>query len=227
VGSAIYSLDGGFIGLVSESGGAVTVVPADTLRALVAAMPTLPSARGEIAIEVQPLTADLARASGAQNGVMVSYVSPRISSSTGLASGDVIQSVDSTTVVTVADFQQLAQTRTPGASVTLAVIRRGQALKVTVTATEAGAAPPGSTEDAGIVLRGIPRVGVEIVDVQPGGIAARAGLRRGDLIVALNGEPAPGSAELQAAIRGATADRPLLLTVRRNGDHVVVAVEKP
>jgi membrane-associated protease RseP (regulator of RpoE activity) len=227
VGAAIFSLDGGFIGLVSESNGAVTVVPADTLRKLVAATPEVSPARGALALNVQPLTPALARATGAERGVMVSYVSAAIPPSAGIASGDVIQSIDGTAVATVEEFQQAARSRTPGSEVALSLIRRGQPMSVTVTATTAGAANVESTPGPGVVLRSVPRIGSEVVDVQPGGAAARAGLRRGDLIVAVDGAPAPSPAQLTTAFRAGRPERPLLLTVRRDGDHVVIAVEMP
>jgi S1-C subfamily serine protease len=159
--------------------------------------------------------------------VVVSYVSAAIPPSAGIASGDVIQSIDGTAVATVEEFQQAARSRTPGSEVALSLIRRGQPMSVTVTATTAGAANVESTPGPGVVLRSVPRIGSEVVDVQPGGAAARAGLRRGDLIVAVDGAPAPSPAQLTTAFRAGRPERPLLLTVRRDGDHVVIAVEMP
>lgn len=225
-GAAMFSLDSGFIGLVVESGGTATVIPANTLLPLVNATPSFTFQRGDLDIEVQPLTPALARASGAKSGVMVSYVPPSLAAS-GVATGDVIQSVDGVPVTTVAGFQQVTQSRTPGAQVVLAVIRREQKLKVALTATPAGAAPTGASADIGATLRSVPGVGVEIVTVERTGVAQRAGLRRGDLIVALDGEPAPEPAEIVRAFRAAVSGDALLLTIRRDGGHRVIPVEKP
>ncbi|HXW05165.1 MAG TPA: PDZ domain-containing protein [Vicinamibacterales bacterium] len=225
IGSAIFSLDGGFIGLVFDTAGTAMVAPADALRALASAAPTISAVRGRLPIEVQSLTSSLSRATGAAKGVVVSFVPPDVQSNAGLAGGDVIQSVDGTPVATVADFQHVAHSRTPGEPVRLSIIRRGEPLTATLTALE-DRASPGGPADAGLVLRTVPRVGSEIVDVAPDSAAERAGLRRGDLVVALDGKPAPTAGALNAAVRATGTEQPLLLTLRREGEHVVVALDR-
>ena len=137
---------------------------------------------------------------------------------------DVIQSVDGIGVTTVAGFQQVAQSRKPGTDVTLELVRRGEALKVAVPVVESGTS--GTTRDgSGVVLRTVAGIGCEVVALAPGSPAARAGLRRGDLIVALDGRPAPDAARLQRALSASDPARAVLLTIRRDLQHHVIAVE--
>jgi S1-C subfamily serine protease len=66
--------------------------------------------------------------------------------------------------------------------------------------------------------------GARVVSLVPGGPAARAGLLQGDVIVAVAGQPVRNPAQLVSAVERAAVGRPLLLTVRRAGGELAVAV---
>jgi S1-C subfamily serine protease len=223
-GSAVFSLDGTFIGLATESAGRVMIVPALTLRGIAVGAGPAPAVQADLPLDVQPLSPSLSRASGAERGVMVSYV--RESKAT-IAAGDVIQMIDGIDVMTVGGYQLVAQSRKPGAPVMLAIVRRGQPLAVAVTAVaaDAAAAPP-RDDEPGAVLRSVPGAGTEVVAVEPRSAAARAGLRRGDLIVGADTTSAPDSGSILKSFDAAKPGTFLLLTIRREGEHQVVALEK-
>lgn len=223
LGAAVFSLDGGFIGLVAGSGGTVTIIPAATLQNVARAAPAAAEPRGELPIEVQPLTAQLAKVAGAERGVMVSDVPP---GQRELAPGDVIQSIDGIGVTTVAGFQQVEQSRTPGEVVSITGVRRGQPFTATLTAIPAGTGGASPRDDLGAVLRTVPNAGAEVVTVHPGGAAALAGLRPGDLIVGLE-QTRPADAEsLERAFRALQSGDGLLVTIRRDSAQRVLALEK-
>lgn len=222
--SAVFSLDGTFVGLVSENRGSVTIIPADTLTALAAGTPAAGSAKGRIDIEVEPLTPALARASQADKGVMISYVAPSLAGGRRIQSGDVIQSIDGIGVTTVAGFQQVTQSRTPGTGVTLALVRRGKPLTVSVPVGQSGA-PAANAAALGATLQNVTGVGCEIVAIEPGSAAAAAGLRKGDLIVALDGQAAPDRAGIERALADPQREQAVLITIRRNLEHHVIALE--
>ena len=70
--------------------------------------------------------------------------------------------------------------------------------------------------------------GVLIDQVQPDGPAAQAGLKRGDLIVSVEGTQLSSPAELQRIMRSAEVGQPLQLTVRRHsGDLQLTVVPVP
>lgn len=223
-GAAVFSLDGAFIGLATVRGGNVTIVPASTLRDIAAAAPAAPDERADLPFEVQSLTADLAKAAGAKQGVMISYV---WDSSLPVSSGDVVQSIDGTSVTSVGGYQMLAQNRKPGAPVKLEIVRRGKPLVLDVTATEAGAVQRArSTSNFGAVLREVFGAGAEVVTVDPGSAAYRAGLRKGDVIIAMEHISQPDDDAVLRLFRTAKPGDSLLLTLQRNGNHRVVALEK-
>jgi S1-C subfamily serine protease len=225
-GSAVFSLDGTFLGLATHIGSRVAIIPSATLRSAAAGTLAAPGARGDLRIEVQPLTAALAKAAGAERGVMVSHVPPSASIQGDLDAGDVITAIDGTEVTTVAGFQQLSQSRTPGNSVVLQTIRRGKPTTVTVVALDSEAAPAAVEGDAGVSLRFVEDVGSEVVTVETGAAAHRAGLRPGDLVVELERQKQPAPRDVLRAYRAAQPGTLLLLTVRRDRDYRVIALEK-
>jgi S1-C subfamily serine protease len=62
---------------------------------------------------------------------------------------------------------------------------------------------------------------VEVIEVVPGRPAERAGLRTGDLIVALNGTPIEDGSTLQRLLVGELIDTAVNVTVARDGDALV------
>ena len=66
--------------------------------------------------------------------------------------------------------------------------------------------------------------GALVVALQPGGPAERAGLRRGDVIVAAAGRPIQSPAQLVALVESTGVGRPLPLTVVRAGGRAEVTV---
>jgi S1-C subfamily serine protease len=67
--------------------------------------------------------------------------------------------------------------------------------------------------------------GLRVVEVLPGGPAARAGLRIGDLLITAGGQPVTKAQDLQRLMFGEAIGRPLAITVMRNGALVDVIAE--
>jgi S1-C subfamily serine protease len=225
-GTALFSLDGVFIGLVAGTNGATTVLPASLLQQLAESATEAPETRAWLGLDVQALTPELARAAGAPAGVMVVRTDLSVAGVDAIHTGDVIVSVDDVPITTVRGFTRVAQHRTPGSAVALSIVRLGKPLTVTVTARNATEAPA-SQEDLGAVLRTISGAGVEIVSVRAGGPAELAGLQRTDLVTAVNGQPAADARMLQRAFSAAPSGTALLLTIQRPGSEHVIALEKP
>lgn len=67
--------------------------------------------------------------------------------------------------------------------------------------------------------------GLRVAQVVPGGPAARAGLRPGDLLITAGGSPVTRAQDLQKLMFGDAIGRPLQITVMRNGALVDVIAE--
>ncbi len=67
------------------------------------------------------------------------------------------------------------------------------------------------------------RAGVEVVEVVDGSPAAGAGLRRGDVIVELGGEPVEGVGDLQRLMAAELIGRSVAVRVLRGGETISVA----
>jgi len=226
-GAAVFSLDGALLGLVLEPGYAAVIVPAETLpAAILNAQPAEARKPSTLGVEVNGLTPALVRATGADHGVVVVHVNPGGPAADALQSGDVIQGVDGTRVTSVDGFRQVERSRAAGASVAITGVRRRKPLEFTLQAVPVEASRALTPEAPGFVGRNVPGAGIEVVTVEEGGPAAAAGLLRGDLIVAIDGDPAPGLAALARRFGAVTPGDAVLLTVQREQRHRVLALEK-
>jgi serine protease Do len=148
------------------------------------------------------------------------------------------------------DLRRLVEHRTPGEEVTVGVLRPDggdgatavgpQRLELAVTLDERPAEPGAEDrlreETLEMAVRDVAfsdrlahdwaadAAGAVVVEVEPGSWAQMAGLRLGDLVLRVDGEPVAGADSFAAAIDGALARRPevIPLFVRRGqGTHFV------
>lgn len=224
-GSAVFALDGAFLGLVREPGTSVTVVSAEALRnSMERARPTSTQARASLGIDVDVLTPALARATGADSGVVVVRVHPDGPAADSLQPGDVVQAINGVSVSAIDSFRRIERSIAPGSSVAVTGIRRRAPLEATIEPAERPS--PTRTDGTGFIGRNVPGAGIEVVAVADDSAASAAGLLRGDLITFIDGRPARDAAALTRAFGGAEPGTALLLTVQRNQRHLVVPLEK-
>ncbi|MCX8100210.1 MAG: Do family serine endopeptidase [Geminicoccaceae bacterium] len=252
-GGALVTLDGKLIGvntaIFTRSGGSIGIgfaVPANLVAARLAA---LEGGRGEIVrpwlgAELQPVDAELARNLGLDRprGVLVRRVARDSPAARGgLQAGDVILSVDGVAVDEPASLSYRLGLKPLGDRARLQVWRRGQEriVAVPVEAPErrprnvtrlegrhpldgltVGELTPGLAEE--LQLGGVDR-GVVVLGSEPGRFAARLGLRRGDLVESVNGQPVGSVAELQEVVRRGARGR-WQIGVRRGDQQLVLSV---
>jgi hypothetical protein len=224
-GAAIFSLDGSFLGLVNASGTSTSVFSAESLRTLTeTAQPQTSRRDSDLGVEVQNADQRLLRAAASERGVVITYVRRGGPTESELRPGDVIRSVDELETHDTDAYKRAARTRIPGEPTTIKFTRRGTEQQVTVRAR--AAVTPAAVAGIGIEGRSVPRVGVEVVAVEPEGPAAQAGLRRGDLILTIDGEPLADLGRLLRAYRAVNVGTALVLSIERDTRHLTLAVEK-
>jgi hypothetical protein len=223
-GTLLFTPGGDFAGGVAADRGGTFIVPGHVLLSDAQQLQRLGGTEhATLGIEVQSLTASLRLATGGNSGVVVAWVEPGAAPAGDLAIGDVIESVNGRAVASARDWQVYTGRLTPGERIALAV-RRGDASREVLV--RASSESPEDAATLGLVLRSLPRVGAEVVRVEPGTAAARAGLRPGDVVTSAGSIRAPGPAQIAQAYASATATRPLLLGFMRGDVRRVAALVK-
>lgn len=243
-GGALITLDGRLVGIntaiIAPAGGNVGIgfaVPSDMARTVMEQLIEFGEVRrGRLGVMIQDFTPDLAEALGidADSGAIVSQVEPGTpAEKAGLQAGDLIVAVNGRPVDGSADLRNRIGLTRAGERVTLDVIRDGKRLTVATVLGEAERprlAARGSDRLDGATFRDLARGdpqfgevdGVLVTSVQPGSAAARAGLRAGDVIVAVNQAPIGSVRELDDRLERSSGV--LALTVQRGSARLFIVV---
>jgi serine protease Do len=207
--------------------------------------------RGHLGIVIQPVTEDIAASLNLSNarGVLVSQVQAGSAAErAGLKRGDVILALNGNIVSDSNSFRNDIAGTPPGRSVTLRIWRDGseQELRPTLgefvpeeSATKpAEESPPlaeGNDRRLGLAVQPLTPAlasqlgissdtqGLVVVQVDPFGPAADAGIQRGDVIEQVNQQPVRSVADLRSAIERSRKN-PLLLLVNHRGTTIFVTI---
>jgi serine protease Do len=203
--------------------------------------------RGMIGVTIQPVTSDIASSLGLSQvrGALVNSVqSGSPADKAGIRRGDVITSVNGAAVKDSNDLRNNVGQMAPGSTAKLTVVRDGkeQTFDVTLaerqpTGSEAEESNSGSGRSGALGMGvepltrdraqelGMPtESGVLVSEVQPGGRAADAGLRPGDVITEVDRKPVNSPDALRAALKDGT--KPALLFVHRGQATVYVTIDR-
>jgi hypothetical protein len=228
-GAAIFTLQGEFVGLGIPDGRDLVVVPA---ALLMQAADNLAASGSQslayVGFEVQPLDAALRDATGATDGVVVGYVVPDGPAANALRVGDVVTGVGEVVVHTAAEFRAARLAMSVDRPVTIRFIRSGVASTAQITPVAARRPTPAPAgQQLGLGLRIISGRGSEVIRVDAGSAAARAGLMEGDVITTLDQTSNPRPDEIVRAFQRLQSGRWLLVGIDRDGRHLIEAVGKP
>ena len=225
-GSFVFTTAGEFAGMVVEHGGRRAIVPAAiVLAAAERLIGRVRSPAGDVGIQVQALTPDVAAASGAGAGVVVTWVDPAGPAAGLLTVGDVIETAGGQPVPTLEHWRVgLARL---GAGDTLSLgVRGGGTLRDIQVLAPAGVRPPTNSTTLGLRLQRVSRAGSTVLDVEAGSVAERAGLEPGDVITSIGGQSSPTPLEVREAFAAAPAGQPILVGVTRGATHRVTTLPR-
>ena len=151
----------------------------------------------------------------------------------GLKAGDVVTGINGQKVDGPADLARVVGLARPGQDARLTVWRDQQERTLPVKLNEA----PGQQQAGALGLQVRPVTpemvaelglrsaeGVIVVDVEEGGPAAEAGLRRGDVIVEVNRQPVKTLAEFEKLTQDSGRNGRLALRIQRGGASLYVAL---
>jgi serine protease Do len=240
INTAIFTQSGGYMGIGFA-------VPVNMVRQVMDQLVTRGRlTRGYLGVAVQELTPAVARGFGLNTtrGILVSDVAPDgPAARAGLQRGDVITSIDGKPADDVGHFRNLVASAAPGTKTRLVILRDGREQTIEAEIGEApdraAAAVPARArpEDPGISVTdvtpalarrlGLPPglQGVVITQVLPGGPAAEAGLRPGDVIQEVNRRPVRSASEFSRAL-AQPGERDVVVLVNRGGSTAYVVIER-
>jgi len=246
VNTAIYSPSGGSVGIAFS-------IPATTVKNVVAQLKDKGTvSRGWIGVQIQPVTSDIADSLGLKKAEGALVAEPQANgpaAKAGIESGDVITAVNGEPVK---DARELARTiggLSPGNSVKLNVLHKGQDKVVNLTlgqlpnSVEAkadtgkgdqGSATPRGTDVPKLGLTVAPansvagagKDGVVVTEVDPKSAAAERGFKEGDVILEVAGKNVTSAGDVREAIDAARTDNKnsILMRVKSGGSSRFVAI---
>jgi serine protease Do len=240
INSQIYSRSGGFMGISFA-------IPMDEAMRVSEQLRTNGRvSRGRIGVEIAPVTKDVAESIGlgkAQGVLLRGIEEGSPAEKAGLEAGDIITRFDGKPIDKPADLPRAVGNTKPGSKVGITVFRRGtfKELNITVAEVEAekvAAAPPekkapdtNTSQVWGLAVS-------DLTDAQKrelrlrGGVrvdaateaAARAGIREGDVILAIANNEVPSLKEFEAIMSRADKSRPISVLIRRGGSAQYVLI---
>ena len=259
-GGALINTNGELIGInsqiLSPSGGNIGIgfaIPTNMARGVMDQLvKTGKVRRGQLGVQIQPVTSDLAQSLELKEvrGVLVNSVVPGSAGErAGLKQGDVILALNGQSVNDSNQLRNRVGGTMPGTEVTLSVLRdnREQQLKATLGELSVAAAGGGRGEGDGngaaptvggklgvrvepvtpevaaqLELRSGTQ-GLVVREVNADGPAAEAGVRSGDVIEQVNRQPVRSATDLSGALQR-SGNRPALLLVNRAGNSFFLTV---
>ena len=240
INSQIYSRTGGFMGLSFA-------IPIDVANDIAQQLRnTGKVTRGRIGVVIQPITKELADGFGlskAQGALVNSVEKGGPADKAGVEPGDVILRFDGKPVSSSEDLPRIVAATRPGAKVPMQIWRNKAARDVQVVVAEmqpeergrqqsrrGGGKPPSTVPSQfGLTLsdltdaqRGELKItgGVLVENAQ--GAAARAGIRRGDVILAVNNQDVKTAEQFNQMMGQYEKGRIVALLIRRGANSLYV-----
>lgn len=232
INSQIYSRSGGFMGISFAIPMDEAIRVSDQLRA------TGKVSRGRIGVQIGPVDKEVAESIGlgSATGALVSAVEPDSpAAKAGLQAGDVIVQFNGTKIDKVSDLPRLVGNTKPGSKASLTIFRRGKQQQLSITVADVPAdesqiaqAPETSGATANAKTLGLRvtdltaaqkkalgvRGGVQVAEAS--GPAARAGMRPGDVVLAIANTEVASVKDFEAALAKADQSKPVNVLVRRD-----------
>ena len=237
INSQIYSRTGGFMGLSFA-------IPIDVANEIAQQLrSTGKITRGRIGVVIQPITKELAESFGLSKpiGALVNSVEKGgPADKAGIESGDVILRFDGKSVASSEDLPRIVGGTRPGSKVNVQIWRSKATREVQVTVAElqddraakqskrGGGKPPATTQ-YGLALADLSETQRKELKVEGGvlvenaqGAAARAGIRRGDVILAVNNQDVKSVEQFKELMSQSEKGRIVALLVRRGANSLYI-----
>lgn len=239
INSQIYSRTGGFMGLSFA-------IPIDVAMDIAGQLRTTGRVtRGRIAVVIQEVTKELAESFGLAkpHGALVNSVEKDgPADKAGIEQSDIILKFDGRPVNSSSDLPRIVAATKPGTKVSVQVWRKGAARDLQVVVGELaedrrGAAParkpvPKAGDSVAKLGMSLSELSAEqkrdlgvahgLLVEEAGGNAAKAGIRKGDVLLAVNNQDVKTLAQLNEVLAQFEKARSVALLIRREGASLYV-----
>ncbi|MEZ5608009.1 MAG: DegQ family serine endoprotease [Burkholderiaceae bacterium] len=248
INSQIYSRSGGFMGISFA-------IPIDEAMRVSDQLRTSGRVtRGRIGVRIDQVTREVAESIGLgrpQGALVRNVESGSPAEKAGVEAGDIIVRFDGKAIDKASDLPRLVGNTKPGTRSTVTVFRRGQNRDLAITIAElapdgavASGKPAARASEPAKVANTVQALGVtvtELTDAQRKELkvkhgvratavadaAARAGLREGDVILAVGNTEVTNVREFEAAVAKADLSKPVNMLVQRGDMVQFVLVRAP
>jgi serine protease Do len=248
INSQIYSRSGGFMGISFSIPIDEAIRVSDQLRS------NGRVSRGRIGVQIDQVTKDVAESIGLgkpQGALVRSVEAGSPGEKAGIEAGDIITKFDGKAIERPSDLPRLVGNTKPGTRSTVTVFRRGASRDLNVTIAEIEPEKPtrvaaereessAAKSSASVAARSLGLAVSELSEVQKrelklkGGVrvesaaeaAARAGLREGDVILAVGNVEVSSVKEFDSALGKADKSKPISMLFRR-GEWAQYALLRP
>eukprot|EP01030_Chromulinospumella_sphaerica_P006405 gene6405-6264_t len=233
INSQIYSRSGGFMGISFAIPMDEAMRVSEQLRA------SGRVTRGRIGVQIGPVTKDVAESLGlgkAQGALVTGVESGSPAEKAGVEAGDIIIRFEGKAIEKVADLPRLVGNTKPGSKSSLTVFRRGQSRDLAVTIAEIEpdkvavkttdreerAKASAAGQQVGLTVTELPDAQKKELKLKGGVLvsaavdgAARAGLREGDIILAIANTEVSGVKDFDAILGKVDKSKTLSVLYRR------------
>jgi serine protease Do len=200
--------------------------------------------RGWMGVTIQSITKDLAEAmqlSSTDGAIVAEVVDDGPAAKAGMQSGDVIKTFDGVDVRDSSHLSQIVASTSVDKKVKFVFIRDGKTKTGTMTidprpgadfamkaassvATDFGMTVQNISDEIARQLRLDHTDGVMISEIDSGGVAEKAGLMRGDIILELNRKPIKNVDDYRKAISSIQPDEGAVLYIQRGKSRIFIAL---
>ena len=252
-GGALVNLDGALVGInsqiVSPTGGNIGIgfaVPSNMARHVMDQLVAHGTVRrGRLGVSIQTITAEMAKSldlADVRGAIVGSVELDSPAHRAGVQRGDVVNAFSGTPIIDSNHLRNLVGRMAPGTVATLGIIRDRQPKELQVElgtlsadeVTERLPRPDGP-DSLGLTVSPVTpdlaerynvspeTAGLAVVGIDPRGAAATSGIRQGDVIEEVDGQPVRSRDDLYTSLRQAE-DRPALVLLNRSGYGLYVTV---
>ncbi|MBY0236702.1 MAG: PDZ domain-containing protein, partial [Burkholderiaceae bacterium] len=233
INSQIYSQSGGFMGISFAIPIDEAIRVSDQLRSSGKVV------RGFIGVAPDDLSKEVGESIGLgkpTGAVIRSVTAGGAADKAGIEGGDVITKFDGKTIEKASDLRRVVAALKPGAKATVQVFRRGAYKDLSIVIAEMpsdkqaraatepeGKASPSSVTALGLQISEVPEAQKKELKLRSGvridaatGVAARAGLREGDLVLSVDNVEVSSVKQFQAQLAKLEKAKVINLVVRRD-----------